>query len=120
MSLAADGTAGAMAGGNVWQNYTSNGFKFMEATGNGSGWSGSTGLVDKFSVVSNNWAHYNNQHLHDWNVWYDGSGAFYLQYSAVPEPSTYMMVTGLLMVPGMSYLRRIRRKKNSMEEESSL
>ena len=74
-----------------------------EATGNGSGWSGSTGLVDKFSVVSNNWAHYNNQHLHDWNVWYDGSGAFYLQYSAVPEPSTYMMVTGLLMVPGMSY-----------------
>jgi autotransporter-associated beta strand protein len=120
MSLAADGTAGAMAGGNVWQNYTSNGFKFMEATGNGSGWSGSTGLVDKFSVVSSNWAHYNNQHLHDWNVWYDGSGAFYLQYSAVPEPSTYMMVTGLLMVPGMSYLRRIRREKNSMEEESSL
>ena len=120
MSLAADGTAGAMAGGNVWQNYTSNGFKFMEATGNGSGWSGSTGLVDKFSVVSNNWAHYNNQHLNDWNVWYDGSGAFYLQYSAVPEPSTYMMVTGLLMVPGMSYLRRIRRKKNSLEEESSL
>jgi len=120
MSLAADGTAGAMAGGNVWQNYTSNGFKFMEATGNGSGWSGSTGLVDKFSVVSNNWDHYNNQHLNDWNVWYDGSGAFYLQYSAVPEPSTYMMVTGLLMVPGMSYLRRIRRKKNSLEEESSL
>jgi len=124
MSLAADGTAGAMAGGNVWQNYTSNGFKFMEHTGVGSigsGWTtGSSGLVDKFSVVSNNWAHYNNQHLHEWNVWYDGSGAFYLQYSAVPEPSTYMMVTGLLMVPGMSYLRRIRRKKNSMEEESSL
>jgi autotransporter-associated beta strand protein len=116
MSLAADGTAGPMAGGNVSQSYTSNGFKFMEATGNGSGWSGSAGLVDKFSVVSNNWAHYNNQHLHDWNVWYDGSGAFYLQYSAVPEPSTYMMVTGLLMVPGMSYLRRIRRKKNSVEE----
>jgi hypothetical protein len=37
--------------------------------------------------------------------------AFYLQYSAVPEPSTYIMVTGLLMVPGMSYVRRFRKKK---------
>ena len=111
MSLAADGSAGAMAAGNVWQNYTSNGFKFMEATGNGSGWSGSAGLVDKFSVVDSGWSYYNEQHQHDWDVWYDGSGAFYLQYSAVPEPSTYIMVTGLLMVPGMSYVRRFRKKK---------
>ena len=124
MSLASDGTAGAMAGGNVWQNYTSNGFKFMEHTGVGSvgsGWTtGPDGIVDNFSVVSNNWAHYNNQHMHNWAVWYDGSGAFYLQYSAVPEPSTYMMITGLLMVPGMSYVRRLKRKKDSEITESSL
>jgi autotransporter-associated beta strand protein len=121
MGLASDGTAGAMAGGNVWGSYqTTSGFKFMEATGNGSGYSASAGVVDKFSVVSNNWAHYNDQHLHNWDVWYDGSGAFYLQYSAVPEPSTYMMITGLLMVPGMSYVRRLKRKKDSEITESSL
>jgi autotransporter-associated beta strand protein len=125
MGLAADGTAGAMAGGNVWGSYqTSSGFKFMEATGNGSGWSGTgalgAGTVSQFTVVDQGWSYYNSHHLHEWSVWHDGSGAFYLQYSAVPEPSTYMMVTGLLMVPGMSYLRRIRRKKNSVEEEPSL
>jgi len=96
----------------------------MEHTGVGSvgsGWTtGPDGIVDNFSVVSNNWAHYNNQHMHNWAVWYDGSGAFYLQYSAVPEPSTYMMITGLLMVPGMSYVRRLKRKKDSEITESSL
>ena len=125
MGLAADGTAGAMAGGNVWGSYqTSSGFKFMEATGNGSGWTGTgalgAGTVSQFTVVDQGWSYYNSHHLHEWSVWHDGSGAFYLQYSAVPEPSTYIMVTGLLMVPGMSYLRRIRRKKDSMDEESSL
>lgn len=125
MGLAADGTAGAMAGGNVWGSYqTNSGFKFMEATGNGSGWTGTgalgAGTVSQFTVVDQGWSYHNSHHLHEWSVWHDGSGAFYLQYSAVPEPSTYMMVTGLLMVPGMSYLRRIRRRKNSIEEESSL
>ena len=118
MGLAADGTAGAMAGGNVWGSYqTTSGFKFMEATGSGSGWTGtgsmgSAGLVSNISIESRGWSHYNSHNLNEWDVWYDGSGAFYLQYSAVPEPSTYMMVTGLLMVPGMSYVRRLRRKKN--------
>ena len=72
----------------------------------------SAGLVSNISIESRGWSHYNSHNLNEWDVWYDGSGAFYLQYSAVPEPSTYMMVTGLLMVPGMSYVRRLRRKKN--------
>ena len=121
MGLAADGTAGAMAGnaGNVWGSYmeeggASNGFKFMEFTGSVS-WADkpvSAGVLSNFTIQDDGWQHYNTHHLNEWSVYWDGTSAFYLQYSAVPEPSTYMMVTGLLMVPGMSYVRRLRRKKN--------
>jgi len=52
-------------------------------------------------------------------VYYDsGTTALYLQYSAVPEPSTYMMVTGLLMVPGVSYVRRLRKKKDPSDSDT--
>ena len=118
MGLAADGTAGAMAGGDVWGSYQtttdSNLWKPLAAVldGQGLGVWVSAGLVSNISIESRGWSHYNSHNLNEWDVWYDGSGAFYLQYSAVPEPSTYMMVTGLLMVPGMSYVRRLRRKKN--------
>jgi autotransporter-associated beta strand protein len=123
MSLESNGSAGSMSGGNVWQHYNSNGFKFMEATGSGSGWTGtgsmgSSGLVSAFTVDDRGWSYYNNHHLHNWNVWYDGSGSFYLQYSVAPEPSTYVMVTGLMLVPGMNAVRkyRNRKKKQGVEE----
>ena len=123
MSLDENGSAGAMSGGNVWNNYTSNGFKFMEATGSGSGWAGtgsmgSSGLVSAFDVNASGWSFYNSHHLNDWNVWYDGTGSFYLQYSVAPEPSTYVMVTGLMLVPGMNAVRkyRNRKKKQGVEE----
>jgi len=124
MSLDANGSAGAMAGGNVWNDYTSSGFKFMEATGNGSGWTGtgsmgSAGYVSAFNVVDDGWSYYNNHHLHDWNVWYDGSGSFYLQYSVAPEPSTYVMVTGLMLVPGMGAVRKYRNRKKKESAEDS-
>ena len=81
----------------------------MEATGSGSGWGGSNGIVNGFSVNAVGWQHFNN-HLNSWSV-YHNSGSFYLQYSAVPEPSTYVMITGLLMVPGYNFIRRFRKKK---------
>jgi autotransporter-associated beta strand protein len=113
MSVGADGTAGAMAGGNVWGEYNqTSGFLFMQGS-----WAGhSAGTYDAFNVVDPGWSHYNDQHLHEWSVWFDGTDKFYLQYSAVPEPSTYMMVTGLLMVPGVSYIRRLRKKKQGQTD----
>ena len=95
----------------------------MEATGSGSGWTGtgsmgSSGLVSAFTVDDRGWSYYNNHYLHNWNVWYDGSGSFYLQYSVAPEPSTYVMVTGLMLVPGMNAVRkyRNRKKKQGLEQ----
>jgi autotransporter-associated beta strand protein len=120
LPLASDGSAGETAGG-MWANKTgTSGFKFLDVGAWGTGTEPSVGTVTSgFDINSSAWLYHKNDPYGDWSVYYDGS-AFYLQYSAVPEPSTYMMVTGLLMVPGMSYLRRIRRKKESVEEESSL
>ncbi|MBT7406746.1 MAG: PEP-CTERM sorting domain-containing protein, partial [Opitutae bacterium] len=36
-----------------------------------------------------------------------------LTYSAVPEPSTYIMVTGLFMLPGFRMFRKWRKKSTS-------
>ena len=124
MSLDENGSAGAMSGGNVWNDYTSNGFKFMEATGSGSGWAGtgsmgSSGLVSAFDVNASQWSYYNSHHLNNWNVWHDGSGSFYLQYSVAPEPSTYVMVTGLMLVPGMNAMRKYRNRKKKQGVEES-
>lgn len=122
MSLDENGSAGAMSGGNIWTNYTSNGFLFMKATGAGNGWDGtgsmgSSGLVSNMDVNASAWSYYNSHHLNDWNVWYDGSGSFYLQYSVAPEPSTYVMVTGLMLVPGMNAVRKYRNRKKKQELE---
>jgi autotransporter-associated beta strand protein len=122
MSLDENGSAGAMSGGNIWTNYTSNGFLFMKATGAGNGWDGtgsmgSSGLVSNMDVNASAWSYYNSHHLNNWNVWYDGSGSFYLQYSVAPEPSTYVMVTGLMLVPGMNAVRKYRNRKKKQELE---
>ena len=117
-SLASNGSAGGVSvdGSNhLYSSKTgSSGFKFMEWTTSGSGWNnapGSARVVNGFNINSDAWAYHNNFYYGDWSVWYEG-GSFYLQYSAVPEPSTYFMVTGLLMLPGYNFLRRIRKKKS--------
>jgi autotransporter-associated beta strand protein len=113
--------AGSPNGDNLWSQGGTQ-WKFLEGTtinwGGGSQWSDAE-IRSYFDVRFDDIAYQENMWGADWYVSYN-SGAFYLQFSAVPEPSTYMMVTGLLMVPGMSYLRRIRRKKGADQEETSL
>ena len=88
----------------------------MEYSGSGgSAWGGSNGTLNNFSVNAVGWQYYNH-HLNDWGV-YHHNGSFYLQYSAVPEPSTYVMVTGLLMLPGYNFVRRMRKKKSLSKDE---
>ena len=90
----------------------------MNKTSGGTAWSGTQGYLTNMEVDSRGWSYHNDHWLHDWNVWYDGSGGFYLQYSVAPEPSTYVMVTGLMLVPGMNAVRkyRNRKKKQGLEE----
>ena len=83
--------------------------------GTGAKWSGSNGLLSNWNVNVEGWQYYNHS-LNDWGV-YHHEGSFYLQYSAVPEPSTYMMVTGLLMLPGYNFVRRYRKKKEAQAKE---
>ena len=87
----------------------------MEYSGSGgSEWGGSNGTLNNFSVNAVGWQYYNHS-LNDW--------AFIIitvllpQFSAVPEPSTYVMVTGLLMLPGYNFVRRMRKKKSLSKDE---
>ena len=123
-SLASNGSAGGVTVDGSNHLYSSktgtSGFKFMEWTTSGSGWNNapaSSGVVNGFNINSDSWAYHNNFYFGDWSVWYDSTNKdFYLQYSVVPEPSTYFMVTGLLMLPGYNFLRRLRKKKSLVDE----
>jgi autotransporter-associated beta strand protein len=119
MGLASDGTAGAMGGSaeDLWGSYQgTNGFLFMEGSWAGGPSAGT--LSTGFTIQDDGWQYYNSHSLNEWSVYWDGTSRFYLQYSAVPEPSTYMMVTGLLMVPGVSYVRRLRKKKDPSDSDT--
>ncbi|MBT3666199.1 MAG: hypothetical protein HN548_01870 [Opitutae bacterium] len=109
--------------GNLLNSYQgTNGFLLLN-NNNGSGitWNGwgdgSAGVISNFNVNSDDSDYHAGNWYGDWNVWYNGGGDFYLQYSAVPEPSTYIMVTGLFMLPGYRWIRRFRKKIKSADAE---
>ena len=82
--------------------------------GNGSQWSDAQ--INDYFVINADAFHTSNSYWGNggWGVSYSG-GNFILGYSSVPEPSTYVMVTGLLMLPGFQFLRRFRKRKNKSE-----
>ena len=56
--------------------------------------------------------------FHIWNLSLSGDGkTLSLTYSAVPEPSTYVMVSGLLVLPALTFYRRWKKKKAKTTEE---
>ncbi|MBT7651533.1 MAG: hypothetical protein HN553_11200 [Opitutae bacterium] len=123
-SVANDGTAGAVSNMSV----PANGVLFLDSINDRHddiNWGGISGVssgswqeVDWMGINDNGFSYHNDQYGGAWNVWYNGSGDFYLRYSAVPEPSTYIMVTGLLMLPGFRMFRRFMKKAKS--EDSSV
>ncbi|MBN38368.1 MAG: hypothetical protein CMI29_07865 [Opitutae bacterium] len=131
-SVDSNGDAGAVANLGVHDHTTNDGILFLNGGSHGSitNWGGTTLASGSWSDAS---SHFNvNDHAYKfhngnlsghsgWGVWYNGSGDFYLRYSAVPEPSTYVMVTGLLLLPGFRLVRRFRKSfgKSDMDENSS-
>ena len=98
-------------GGGVYNNLSNslnsysgtNGFHFMQSTSGSDPTNGPTNAGDAssyFDIYTDSFNYYSGHSLGQWGVWYDGSGDFYLTYSAAPEPSTYVMISALFLFIG--------------------
>ena len=75
--------------------------------------------ADHFEIDYTNFYEQWDDPFHQWSIIQSGN-SLYLTYSAVPEPSTYVMVSGLLLLPAITFYRRWKKKKSpepTTEEE---
>jgi hypothetical protein len=104
-----DGTAGAPDNADLWLK-TGSSFKFLDGPSGGTGitwgdWSAGT-INDFFAFRDDELSYYSNMWGSDWEVSYS-DGDFYLNFSAVPEPSTYIMVAGLFIMSVLGNFRGV-------------
>ena len=116
---AGDGTAGSPENSkNLWAQHGSS-FKFLDGPDGGSGitWGDWTegNINEFFNFQMKEFSYYTDFYYNDWNVSYL-NGDFYLNYSAVPEPSTYLMSSALLLVPAIRSARHFYRTKGKHKE----
>jgi hypothetical protein len=114
-----DGTMGLVSNNaNTWSDYTgTNGFLFADGPNGSISGLANGDVSDRFTIRADDY-HYHTGHWYgDWGVYHDSaSGDLYLTYSVAPEPSTYIMVAGLLMLPGYNFIRRFRKSGNENKE----
>ena len=87
----------------------SNGFHFLQSLSGNHASNGPTSQGDAssyFDLYTDSFDYYYGPGVGNWGVWYDGSGDFYLTYSAVPEPSTYIMISALFLIIGVNQSSR--------------
>ena len=117
-----NGAVGAPDNSHTGSRLGNSSFKFLN-NNNSSGisWTGgsewtSDELNDYFVFNTNAVDYSTDDWDKGWSVYYEG-GDFYLQYTATPEPSTYIMVAGLFMLPGYRMIKRMKKKFSSSFEE---
>jgi len=114
---APDFSTSSAANKTLWSQGGSS-FVFLSGTSvnwhGGSEWS-SAQLNDYFVINDDAFAYHNNMWGGEWTVSHS-NGDFSLNFSAVPEPSTYFMITGLLLLPGFRFLKRLRGGKDKHEK----
>ena len=68
--------------------------------------------ADHFDIDYTHWYEQWDDPFHQFSLSLSGdSKTLYLHYSAVPEPSTYVMVSSLLVLPALTIYRRMKKKK---------
>ena len=97
--------------GNTWNNYSDTG-GFLFASGTTINGLSDGDVSSSFTIRTDDFSHSVGHWYGDWGV-YKSGGNLYLTYSAVPEPSTYIMVTGLFMLPCFRLFKKWRRQSTS-------